>query len=123
MHDVVAHHVSLIAVQAAPRASLLPGDPERAADSVEAIGSTARQALTELRRLLGVLRGPGEPLPVAPAVSIGRLDALVEDVRHTCIPVSLSVTGSPRRLPPTVDLTAYRIVHEALTHSVRHAPR
>ena len=82
LHDVVAHHVSLIAVQAEAAASLLPGRPDRARSAVDIIGDTARQALTELRRLLGVLRGPSERAETAPAASLGELGEVLEQVRE-----------------------------------------
>jgi signal transduction histidine kinase len=123
LHDVVAHHVSLMAVQAEAATSLLPGQPEAAGRSVEIIGQTARQALTELRRLLGVLRGPGEQqLETAPSPSLGDLGAVLEKVRSAGLPVELRVEGSPSASAPGVDLTAYRIVQEALTNTIRHAP-
>jgi len=121
LHDVVAHHVSLIAVQAEAAASLLPGRPEQARSAVDIIGETARQALTELRRLLGVLRGPAERLETAPSASLGELGEVLDQVRGTGLPVDFEVVGTPGPLSPGVDLTAYRIVQEALTNTIRHA--
>jgi signal transduction histidine kinase len=121
LHDVVAHHVSLMAVQAEAATSLLPGRPQEAARSVEIIASTARQALTELRRLLGVLRGPAEHLETAPAMSLADLGAVLDQVRGAGLPVELTVLGAPGPLAPGIDLTAYRIVQEALTNTIRHA--
>jgi signal transduction histidine kinase len=124
LHDVVAHHVSLIAVQAEAAESLLPGRPEQARKSVQIIGDTARQALGELRRLLGVLRGPSERhqgAPTAPAASLGELGDVLDQVRGTGLPVDFQVVGTPGPLAPGVDLTAYRIVQEALTNTIRHA--
>jgi signal transduction histidine kinase len=121
LHDVVAHHVSLIAVQAEAAQSLLPDHPDRARTSVEIIGDVARQALTELRRLLGVLRGPSERLETAPSASLGELDEVLDQVRGAGLPVDLEVEGTPVRLSPGVDLTAYRIVQEALTNTIRHS--
>jgi signal transduction histidine kinase len=111
-----------MAVQAEAAASLLPGRPEQARQSVEIIGDTARQALTELRRLLGVLRGPGEDPQTEPSPSLGELGAVLEQVRGTGLPVDFRVEGTPCALSPGVDLTAYRIVQEALTNTMRHAP-
>ena len=128
LHDVVAHHVSLMAVQSEAAASLLPGQPAEAGKSVQIIGETAREALTELRRLLGVLRGPADPADQAgrrantsPSPSISRLDPVLVPVRQAGIAVDLRVEGSPAKLAPGVDLTAYRIVQEALTNTVRHS--
>jgi signal transduction histidine kinase len=124
LHDVVAHHVSLMAVQSEAAAALLPGRPAEAAGAVDIIGQTAREALTELRRLLGVLRGPAEVngrAATAPAPSISALDEVLGPVRQAGIQVSLHVEGRPGKLPPGVDLTAYRIVQEALTNIVKHS--
>jgi len=125
LHDVVAHHVSLIAVQSEAAASLLPGRPAEAGKSVQIIGQTAREALTDLRRLLGVLRGPadlaGRRASTAPSPSISELDEVLVPVRKAGIAVDLRVEGSPSKLAPGVDLTAYRIVQEALTNTVRHS--
>jgi len=132
LHDVVAHHVSLMAVQAEAAAALLPGRPQEARHCVDVIGDTARQALTELRRLLGVLRGPpvgngwrDDPanppiLQTAPVVSLAGLDAVLDQVRDAGLPVDLQVTGQAYPLAPSIDLTAYRIVQEALTNTLKH---
>lgn len=121
MHDVVAHHVSLIAVQAEAAGSLLPGRPADAGRSVDVIATTAREALRELRSLLGVLRTRDEATEVAPGVSVQRLGPLVRQVRDSGLTVEVSVTGTAHLLPAAVDLTAYRIIQEALTNTVRHA--
>jgi signal transduction histidine kinase len=124
LHDVVAHHVSLMAVQSEAAAALLPARPAEAGKAVEIIGQTAREALTELRRLLGVLRGPADAsgrAATAPAPSISELDEVLAPVRQAGIAVDLRVEGSPSKLPPGVDLTAYRIVQEALTNTIKHS--
>jgi signal transduction histidine kinase len=121
LHDVVAHHVSLMAVQAEAAGALLPGRPEEAASSVNVIGDTARTALTELRRLLGVLRGPSERLDTAPAASLSELADVLATVRSAGLPVDFEVTGTPAALAPGVELAAYRIVQEALTNTLRHS--
>ena len=121
LHDVVAHHVSLMAVQAEAATSLLPDRPEQARRSVEIIGDTARQTLTELRRLLGVLRSPSERPETAPSASLGELGEVLDQVRDAGLAVDLEVVGTPGPLAPSVDLTAYRIVQEALTNTIRHA--
>jgi signal transduction histidine kinase len=120
LHDVVAHHVSLMAVQAEAAASLLPGKPEQAGRSVQIVGDTARQALTELRRLLGVLRAPAEPLQTTPAASLADLGPVLDQVRGAGLPVELDVLGAPYPLAPSIDATAFRIVQEALTNTLRH---
>jgi len=132
LHDVVAHHVSLIAVQAEATGALLPDRPEAASKSADTIAATARQALGELRRLLGVLRAPSrsaaEDSPerpgLTPAASLSRLHEVLDAVRAAGLPVTLTVEGDPdaAALPAGVDLTAYRIVQEALTNTLRHAP-
>ena len=125
LHDVVAHHVSLIAVQSDAAATLLPGQPVRAVKHVEVIGQTAREAMGELRRLLGVLRAPAsagrQPPDTAPLPSVRQLGTVLDQVREAGISVDLRVEGSPARLAPGVDLAAYRIVQEALTNTVRHS--
>ena len=127
---MVAHHVSLMAVQAEATGALLPDRPEAAAKSADLIASTARQAMGELRRLLGVLRGPsasaGKDLSerhgLTPAASLSRLDEVLDAVRAAGLPVTLMVDGDPGAVPAGIDLTAYRIVQEALTNTLRHAP-
>jgi signal transduction histidine kinase len=125
LHDVVAHHVSLIAVQSDAAATLLPGQPVQAEKHVEIIGQTAREALGELRRLLGVLRAPApagrQPPDTTPVPSVSQLGKVLDQVREAGISVDLRVEGSPARLAPGVDLAAYRIVQEALTNTVRHS--
>jgi signal transduction histidine kinase len=121
LHDVVAHHVSLMAVQAEATASLLPAQPEKAQRSADIISDTARAALTELRRLLGVLRSPSEQLETAPSASLAELGSVLDQVRGAGLEVDFDVRGTPAKLAPGVDLTAFRIVQEALTNTIRHA--
>jgi signal transduction histidine kinase len=130
LHDVVAHHVSLIAVQAEAVGALLPARPADAAASADAIAATARQAMTELRRLLGLLRfssADQNPSPersrLTPAPSLSGLPDLLTSVRGSGLPVTCTIAGQEAPLPPGVDLTAYRIIQEALTNALRHAPR
>jgi len=120
LHDVVAHHVSVIAVQAETARLTTAGMPEEGRQRLEAIGATARDALTGMRRLLGVLRADaGGHAEHAPQPGLARLDELV-DAAGTH--VRLILQGQVVPLPPGVDLTAYRILQEALTNARRHAP-
>jgi signal transduction histidine kinase len=121
--------VSLIAVQAEAVGALLPARPAEASASADAIAATARQAMTELRRLLGLLRfnsADQDPSPersrLTPAPSLSRLDDLLASVRASGLPVTCRISAPAAPLPPGVDLTAYRIIQEALTNALRHAP-
>ena len=120
LHDVVAHSVSVMVVQAqaGPRLIDRPRDATAAFQSIEASG---REALVELRRLLGVLRTADEQLAIGPQPGLGSLDSLVEQVREAGLPVELRIEGDRVQLPPGVDLSAYRIVQEALTNTLKHA--
>ena len=122
LHDVIAHNVSVMVVQAAAAGRVIDADPDQARASLATIEATGREALTEMRRLLGVLRA-GEPSPSAPQPSLARLPELVAEMQASGLPVELSVMGAPRPLPPGVDLSAYRVVQEALTNALRHAGR
>jgi signal transduction histidine kinase len=121
LHDVIAHSITLMTVQAGAARLLLAEEPERAREPVLSVEETGRQALAELRRLLGMIRsGDGEPA-LAPQPGLARLDDLMGQARRAGLPVDLAVAGEPRALPPGLDLTAYRIVQEALTNARRHA--
>ncbi|BCJ73518.1 two-component sensor histidine kinase [Catellatospora sp. IY07-71] len=121
VHDVVAHHISLINVQAGVALHLLDDDPEQARTALAAIKQASRDTLRELRQTLGVLRGVDEQAPRSPAPSLDRLDELVERFAAAGLRVEIRVTGRPRPLPTAVDLAAYRIVQESLTNVHRHA--
>jgi signal transduction histidine kinase len=122
LHDVVAHAISVIAVQSGVGAHVAGTQPEEAAKALAAIEATSRAALTELRRLLGVLRQEGEPQgSLAPVPGLADLDALLAEVGKAGLAVRLRVEGTPSPLPAGVDLSAYRIVQEALTNVVKHA--
>jgi signal transduction histidine kinase len=122
MHDVVAHSLSLIAVQAGVANYVASARPEEAARALSSIEATSRGALGEMRRLLGVLRDgdPGAP-ELGPAHRLADLGQLVTSTGDAGVKVQLEVRGSQRDLPPGVDLAAYRIVQEALTNVVKHA--
>ena len=122
LHDVVAHSVSVMVVQAQAGPRLL-GDVEQARGVFRAIEASGREALVELRRLLGILRTGDEQLAIGPQPGLGSLRSLVEQVREAGLPVELRVEGEPVQLPPGVDLSAYRIVQEALTNTLKHAGR
>jgi signal transduction histidine kinase len=124
LHDVIAHNVSVMVVQASAGDELFDTDPERARESLRSVAATGRAALTELRRLLGVIRSeqdPGGGAAYTPQPGIDYLDELVRQVQETGLAVELSVLGEPRELPEGVGLCAYRIVQEALTNTLKHA--
>ncbi|MER7673822.1 sensor histidine kinase [Kitasatospora sp. NPDC096128] len=123
LHDVVAHHMSVIAVQAASAPYRIEGVPADAAEEFTAIAGTARESLAEMRRLLGVLRSEETAGERAPQPGVDRLDQLVETVGRAGVPVELSVDeGLAEQVPQAVGLSVYRIVQEALANVVRHAP-
>lgn len=125
LHDVVAHHISMIAVQAETARLATPGMPAAGADRLRAIGDTARTALAEMRRLLGVLREDADPpAPTRePQPGLAELVELVDQARDSAGgSIRLIVRGRVRRCAPGVELTAYRVVQEALTNARRHAP-
>ncbi|HSX97312.1 MAG TPA: sensor histidine kinase [Streptomyces sp.] len=122
LHDVVAHNVSVMVVQADGAAYVLDAAPDQAKKALETISSTGRQALAEMRRLLGVLR-TGEHKEVGeyvPQPDVEQIDDLVEQCRVAGLPVDFKIEGTPRPLPSGVELTAYRIVQEALTNTRKH---
>ncbi|WP_198168093.1 sensor histidine kinase [Herbidospora yilanensis] len=123
LHDVVAHHISMVAVQAEAARLATPGLPPAGADRLRAIGDTARSALTEMRRLLGVLReDTGQP-ERAPQPGLRELNVLVDTARAASGGTTrLILRGTPIALDPVAELAAYRIVQEALTNTRRHAP-
>ncbi|MET8945299.1 sensor histidine kinase [Streptomyces sp. NPDC004542] len=122
LHDVVAHNVSVMVVQADGAAYVLDSAPDQAKKALETISSTGRQALAEMRRLLGVLRTGEhqESGEYVPQPDVEQIDDLVEQCRSSGLPVDFKVEGTPRPLPSGVELTAYRIVQEALTNTRKH---
>ena len=121
MHDAVAHSVSVMVLQAGAAEQVLATSPERARESLVTIQDTGREAIVELRRMLGLLRDPAADTALAPQPGVARLDVLLEQVRAAGLPVELTVEGEPRRLPPGIDRSAYRIVQEGLTNTLKHA--
>jgi signal transduction histidine kinase len=121
MHDVLGHQLSLIVAQAATTRRVFADRPQATADALGSIESVGREALSGLRRVVGLLRVDREPPDRSGPPGLDRLDALVEPIRSAGLPVRLVVLGTRRRLPADVELTALRIVQEALTNSLRHS--
>ncbi|MFC8624229.1 sensor histidine kinase [Streptomyces anulatus] len=122
LHDVVAHNVSVMVVQADGAAYVMDAAPDQARQALETISSTGRQALAEMRRLLGVLRTGDAPESgeYVPQPDVEQIEDLVAQVRQTGLAVDFKVEGTPRPLPSGVELTAYRVVQEALTNTRKH---
>jgi signal transduction histidine kinase len=116
LHDVVAHALGVIVVQAGAADDVFDTDPDRARAPIKAIDAAARTALADLRRVLGLLHAEYSPQP-----GLDQLEPLVDQVRATGLDVSLRISGARRPLPAAVDLSAYRIVQEALTNVLKHA--
>ncbi len=124
LHDVVAHHVSAIAVQAGAAAEIVERNPQRAGEALRFIQETSRQALAEMRAMLNVLRGGDDgnsDAERAPQPSLTQVERLIGQSRAAGLPVTLQVEGAVRPLPEALDVSAYRIVQEALTNSLKHA--
>ena len=121
LHDLVAHSVSLMTVQAGAARLLLPDDPPRAREPLLSVEETGREALADLRRLFGIVRSEEGDAALTPQPGLARLDALLEQTRTAGLPVEVAIEGERRLLSPGVDLTAYRIVQEALTNALKHA--
>jgi signal transduction histidine kinase len=122
LHDVIAHNVSVVVVQAVGALGVLDNQPARAREPLERIERSGREALAELRRLLGVMRGPGAlDEQLGPQPGIADLEALVDGVRGAGVPVELTFEGPVTSLPKALELSVYRIVQEALTNTLKHA--
>ena len=121
LHDVVAHNVSMIVVQAGAAARVLHGEQPDVRNALEVIAATGRETVDEMRTLLGVLRSDDGQAALKPQPGLADLEQLVSGVREAGLPVTLRIEGAPRPLPPTIDLSAFRIVQEALTNTLKHA--
>ncbi|MFJ3173082.1 sensor histidine kinase [Streptomyces roseus] len=122
LHDVVAHHMSVVAIQAEAAPYRVKNPPPELEAAFATIRENAVAALTELRRVLGVVRSADYEAPDAPQPTLASLDGLLANVREAGLSVEKTVTGAVRELPPGVELSAYRIIQEALSNSLRHAP-
>jgi signal transduction histidine kinase len=122
LHDAVAHSVSVMVVQAGAAQELLDIDADRVRSSLTAIQETGSQAVLELRRLLGILRTEDEDVLMHPQPGLGTLDSLIEQANTAGLSVTARVGGTPHPIPAGIDLCAYRVVQEALTNAIKHAP-
>jgi signal transduction histidine kinase len=121
LHDVVAHHVSMMGVQAGAARVVLDRDPVKTRHALASIETSSRQAVVELHRLLGFLRQAGDPADLAPQPGLGQLYELAASMSGPELTVDVRVEGEQRLVAPTVDVSAYRIVQEALTNTLKHA--
>jgi signal transduction histidine kinase len=121
LHDVLAHSIATINLQAGVAAHVLHERPEHAADALRTIKATSKQALREMRSILGVLRAVDEVQPREPTPGLSQLERLIDATDQAGVPTQVTICGARRQLPATVDLAAYRIVQESLTNVLRHA--
>jgi signal transduction histidine kinase len=121
LHDVVGHSVSVMTVQASAVRRLLEPDQEQVGEALQVVEQTGREALAEMRRMVGVLRHAEEAPALAPQPTLDQIEKLVQHARDRGLPVELSIEGDPVDLPTGIDLTAYRLVQEGLTNAIKHA--
>jgi len=121
LHDVVAHHVSVMGIQAGAARKVLSKQPDKAKEALSEIETSSRQAINELHRLLGFLRPKDQVEGVLPQPSLKQLDVLVKEMQNSGLPVEVKIVGKEQFIPESVDLSAYRIVQEALTNVLKHA--
>ena len=117
LHDIIGHTLNLIVVQAGAARTVFKSRPDQALESLNAIETTARQSLSDMERMLGILRPPeAQAAPYDPQPGLGQVDKIAEQFSVAGLPVEVNVAGEPHKLPTSLDLTAYRIVQEALTN-------
>jgi signal transduction histidine kinase len=121
LHDVVAHNVSMMVVQAGAAARVLHGEQPDVRNALDVIAAAGRETVDEMRTMLGVLRSDDGTATLRPQPGLADLEHLVDGTREAGLPVTLQIEGTPRPLPPALDLSAFRIVQEALTNTLKHA--
>ena len=122
LHDIIGHTLNLIVVQAGAARAVFKSRPDQALESLDSIEITARQSLSDMERMLGILRPPeAEAAPYDPQPGLEQVDRLAEQFTDAGLPVEVNVAGEPHKLPTSLDLSAYRIVQEALTNALKHA--
>jgi signal transduction histidine kinase len=121
LHDVIAHSVSVMVIQAGAAEQVLHSDPDQARNSLQSVQEIGRGTVVELRRMLGILRDDDQELALSPPPGVARLPSLIDQIREAGLQVDLRFEGEPVPLAPGVDLSAYRIVQEALTNTLKHA--
>jgi signal transduction histidine kinase len=121
LHDVIAHSISVMVVQAGAAAEIVDRNPERASQALRDVQDTGRSALTEMSTLLGVLRESGEEIGLAPQPGLADVESLLNQTRAAGLPVQLKIEGQRRELPAGIELSLYRVIQEALTNARKHA--